>query len=177
MWIFKKLRRAFRKSNLTRFSRINSIKMYYFSTLHTTFPLDTFQSRLFQIINNCFLNNITRKYKFLVIGKQNTCFGGRHSDRPYIYSEAENVYAFDLVHVGFKLWSRLTEFYHRHSISYFFCIKANLLWICVEIWSLTLRYSKWKYQILQMYLRTCFLYSPCHTDKRILLNWKYMFHH
>ena len=39
---------------------------------------------------NCFLNkNGTRKYKFLVIGKQDTYFVRHHSDSPYKYSEAD----------------------------------------------------------------------------------------
>ena len=47
-------------------------------------------SRLFQIIDNCFLNkNGTRKYKFLVIGKQDTYFVRHHSDSPYKYSETD----------------------------------------------------------------------------------------
>jgi hypothetical protein len=46
--------------------------------------------RLFQIIENCFLNkNSTRKYKFLVIGKQDTYFVRLHSDSLYKYSEAD----------------------------------------------------------------------------------------
>ena len=37
--------------------------------------------RLFQIIDNCFLNkNGTRKYKFLVIGKQDTYFVRHQAD-------------------------------------------------------------------------------------------------
>ena len=42
------------------------------------------KSRLFQVIDNCFLNkNGTRKYKFLVTGKQDTYFVRHHSDIPY----------------------------------------------------------------------------------------------
>ena len=54
------------------------------------FPHDKLKSRLFQIIDNCFLNkNGTRKYKFLVVGKQDTYFVRNHSDCPRKYSEAD----------------------------------------------------------------------------------------
>jgi hypothetical protein len=35
------------------------------------------------------ISYITRKYKFLVIGKQDTYFVIHHSDSPYKYSEAD----------------------------------------------------------------------------------------
>ena len=58
---------------------------------YTTFPHYKSKGRLFfQIIDNCFLNkNGTRKYKFLVIGKQDTYFVRHHSDSPYKYSETD----------------------------------------------------------------------------------------
>ena len=71
-------------------SKIDSIKTYDFSTLYTTIPHNKLKSRLFQIIDNCFLNkNDTRKYKFLVIWKQDTYFVRHYSDSPYKYSEAD----------------------------------------------------------------------------------------
>ena len=61
-----------------------------FSTLYTTIPHDKLKSRLFQVINDCFLNkNGTRKYKFLVIGKQDTYFVRNHSDCSHKYSEVD----------------------------------------------------------------------------------------
>jgi hypothetical protein len=72
------------------FSKIDSIKTYDFSTLYTTIPHNKLKSRPFQIIDNRFLNkNGTRKYKFLVNGKQHTYFARHHSDSPYKYSEAD----------------------------------------------------------------------------------------
>jgi hypothetical protein len=72
------------------FSKIHSIKTYDFSTLYTTILHNKLKSRLFQIIDNCFLSkNGTRKYKFLVIGKQDTYFVRHHSDSPYKYTEAD----------------------------------------------------------------------------------------
>jgi hypothetical protein len=72
------------------FSKIHSIKTYDFSTLSTTIPHNKLKCKIFHIIDNCFLNKTgTRKYKFLVIGKQDTYFVRRHSDSPYKYSEAD----------------------------------------------------------------------------------------
>jgi hypothetical protein len=71
------------------FSKIDSFKMYDFSTLYTTIPYNKLKFLLFQIINSCFLNkNGTQKYKCLVIEKQDTYFVRHHSDSPYKYSEA-----------------------------------------------------------------------------------------
>ena len=66
------------------------MKTYDFSTLYTTIPHDKLKSRLFQIHDNCFLNkNGTQKYKFLVIGKQDTYFVRNHSDCSHKYSEVD----------------------------------------------------------------------------------------
>ena len=55
------------------------------------FPHNKLKSRLFQTIENSFLNkNGIQKYKFLVIGKQNIYFVRHHSDSPYEDSE-ENI--------------------------------------------------------------------------------------
>ena len=55
------------------------------------FPHNKLKSRLFQTIENSFLNkNGTEKYKFLVIGKQDIYFVRHHSDSPYKDSE-ENI--------------------------------------------------------------------------------------
>jgi hypothetical protein len=65
------------------FSKIDSIKTYDFSTLYTTIPHNKLKFQLFQIIDNCFVNkNGTWKYKFLMIGKQDTYFVRHHSGSP-----------------------------------------------------------------------------------------------
>jgi hypothetical protein len=52
--------------------------------------MNKLKSKFFQIIDNYFLNkNGTRRYKFLVIGYQDTHFVRHHSDSPYKYSEAD----------------------------------------------------------------------------------------
>ena len=74
------------------FKKIDSIKTYYFFTLYKTIPHNKLKSRLFQIIDNWgfFLTkNGTRKYKFLVIGKEGTYFVRHHSDSLYKYFEAD----------------------------------------------------------------------------------------
>jgi hypothetical protein len=73
------------------------------------------KSRLFQIIYNCFLNKSgTRKYKFLLIGKQDTYFVRHQSDRPYKYSEADikSMFGFlvDNIYVAF------TDQVFQHSV-------------------------------------------------------------
>jgi hypothetical protein len=91
MWILKNSKELFKNLKSHDFSKIDSIKAYHdFSTLYTIIPHNKLKSRLFQIIDNCFLNkNGTRKYKFLVIVKQDTYFVRHHSDSPYKYSEAD----------------------------------------------------------------------------------------
>ena len=86
----KTLKSLQKTSSHESYSKIDCIKTYDFSTLYTTIPHDKLKSRLFQIIDNCFLNkNGTRKYKFLVIGKQDTYFVRNHSDCPHKYSEVD----------------------------------------------------------------------------------------
>jgi hypothetical protein len=71
-------------------SKTDSIKTYDFSTIHTTIPHNKLKPRLLQIIDNSFLNkNGTRKYRFVVIGKQDTYFVRHNSDSPYKYSEVD----------------------------------------------------------------------------------------
>jgi hypothetical protein len=67
------------------------IKTYdFFTLMYTTIPHNKLKSKLFQIIDDCFLNkNGTQRYKFLVIGKQYTYFVRHHSDSPYKYTEAD----------------------------------------------------------------------------------------
>ena len=90
MWILKNSKELLENlKSRDFFSKIDS-KIYDLSTLYTTIPHNKLKSGLFQIIDNCFLNkNGTRKYKFLVIGKQDTYFVRHHSDSPYKYSEAD----------------------------------------------------------------------------------------
>ena len=66
MWILKNSKELLDNLKSREFSKIDCIKTYDFSTLYTTIPHDKLKSRLFEIIDNCFLNkNGTRKYEFL----------------------------------------------------------------------------------------------------------------
>jgi hypothetical protein len=55
MWILKNSEELLENLKSRDFSKIDSIKTYDFSTLYTTIPHKKFKSRLFQIIDNCFL--------------------------------------------------------------------------------------------------------------------------
>jgi hypothetical protein len=84
MWILKKSKELSEHFTYCVFSKTDNIKRYDLSTLYTTIPHNKLKARLFQIIDNSFLNkNYTRKYNFLVIGKQDTYFVRHHSDSPY----------------------------------------------------------------------------------------------
>jgi hypothetical protein len=56
MWILKNSKELLENSKSHDFSKIDSIKTYDFPTLYTTIPHNKLKSRLFQIIDNCFLN-------------------------------------------------------------------------------------------------------------------------
>jgi hypothetical protein len=86
MWILKNSKELLENLKSHDFSKIDITKTYDFPTLYTI-PHNKLKYRLFQIIDN-FLNK-TRKYKCLVIGKQDTYFVRHHSDSPYKYSEAD----------------------------------------------------------------------------------------
>jgi hypothetical protein len=90
MWIPKNAKELLENLKSHEFSKIYSIKTYYFSTLYTTLPHNKLKTGLFQIIYNSFLNkHVTLKYKFLLIGNQDTYFVGYHSESPYKYSKAD----------------------------------------------------------------------------------------
>jgi hypothetical protein len=91
MWILKNCKELLENLKSHGFSKIGNIKTYDSFTLYTPILHDELKFRLFQIIDNCFLNrNGTRKNKFIMIGKQDTYFVRHHSDSPYknSYSEA-----------------------------------------------------------------------------------------
>jgi nitrate reductase beta subunit len=90
------------------FTKIDSIKTYYFATLYTTISHNKLKSRLLQIISISNKNdtqnklksrllqiisisnkNDTQKYKILVIWKQDTYFVRHHCDSPFKYSSAD----------------------------------------------------------------------------------------
>ena len=70
------------------FNNITSIKSFDFSTLYTTIPHDKLKSRLASIIRNSFMfKNGNRRYKYLVLGHEESYFVKEHSDSKHKYSE------------------------------------------------------------------------------------------
>ena len=62
------------------FNNITSIKSFDFSTLYTTIPHDKLKSRLASIIRNSFMfKNGNRRYKYLVLGHEESNFVKEHS--------------------------------------------------------------------------------------------------
>ena len=70
------------------FNRVTSIKSFDFSTLYTTIPHQKLKDRLTSIIRNAFIfKNGNRRYKYLVLGHEETYFVKEHSDSKSKYSE------------------------------------------------------------------------------------------
>ena len=70
------------------FNNITSIKSFDFSTLYTTIPHDKLKSRLACIIRNSFLLKYGNcRYKYLVLGNEESYFVKEHSDSKHKYSE------------------------------------------------------------------------------------------
>jgi hypothetical protein len=55
MWILKNSKELLENLKSRDFSKIDSIKTYYLSTLYITIPHNKLKSQLFQIISNSFL--------------------------------------------------------------------------------------------------------------------------
>ena len=70
------------------FNHVTSIKSFDFSTLYTTIPHQKLKKRLTSIIRNAFIfKNGNRRYKYLVLGHEETYFVKEHSDSKNKYSE------------------------------------------------------------------------------------------
>ena len=70
------------------FNHVTSIKSFDFSTLYTTIPHQKLKDRLTNIIRNAFIfKNGNRRYKYLVLGHEETYFVTEHSDSKSKYSE------------------------------------------------------------------------------------------
>ena len=70
------------------FNHITSIKSFDFSTLYTTIPHHKLKDRLTSIIRNAFIfKNGNRRYKYLVLGHEETYFVKENSDSKNKYSE------------------------------------------------------------------------------------------
>ena len=70
------------------FNHVTNIKTFDFSTLYTTIPHQKLKDRLTSIIRNAFIfKNGNRRYKYLVLGHEETYFVKEHSDSKSKYSE------------------------------------------------------------------------------------------
>ena len=88
MWILKNSKELLEHLKFPTFNRVTSIKSFDFSTLYTTIPHQKLKDRLTSIIRNAFIfKNGNRRYKYLVLGHEETYFVKEHSDSKSKYSE------------------------------------------------------------------------------------------
>ena len=88
MWILKNSKELLEHLKSPTFNRVTSIKSFDFSTLYTTIPHQKLKERLTSIIRNAFIfKNGNRRYKYLVLGHEETYFVKEHSDSKSKYSE------------------------------------------------------------------------------------------
>ena len=88
MWILKNSKELLEHLKSPAFNHVTSIKSFDFSTLYTTIPHQKLKERLTSIIRNAFIfKNGNRRYKYLVLGHEETYFVKEHSDSKSKYSE------------------------------------------------------------------------------------------
>ena len=90
MWILKNSKELLEHLKSPAFNHVTSIKSFDFSTLYTTIPHQKLKERLASIIRNAFIyKNGNRRYKYLVLGHEETYFVKEHSDSKNKYSEED----------------------------------------------------------------------------------------
>ena len=90
MWIRKNSKEFLEHLKSPTFNHVTSIKSFDFSTLYTTIPNQKLKDRLTSIIRNSFIfKNGNRRYKYLVLGHEETYFMEEHSDSNNKYSEED----------------------------------------------------------------------------------------
>ena len=88
MWILKNSKELLEHLESPDFKHITSIKSFDFSTLYTTIPHQNLKNRLTSIIQNSFVyKNGNRRYKYLVLGHEETYFVKERSDSKCKYTE------------------------------------------------------------------------------------------
>ena len=88
MWILKNSKELLEHLKSPTFNHVTSIKSFDFSTLYTTIPHQKLKDRLTSIIRNAFIfKNGNRRYKYLVLGHEESYFVKEHSDSKSKYSE------------------------------------------------------------------------------------------
>ena len=86
MWILKNSNELLEHLKSPTFNHVN--KSFDFSTLYTTIPHQKLKERLTSIIRNAFIfKNGNRRYKYLVLGHEETYFVNEHSDSKNKYSQ------------------------------------------------------------------------------------------
>ena len=92
MWILKNSKDLLQYLKCPSLKQVHSIQTFDFSTLYTTIPHLKLKSRLKDIIKQCFLHkNGNRKYKYLVLGHNETYFVKHHTDSNMKYNEDDIV--------------------------------------------------------------------------------------
>ena len=87
IWILKNSKELLEHLKPPTFNHVTSIKSYDCSTLYTTIPHQKLKDRLTSIIQNAFIfKNGNRRYKYLVLGHEETYFVKEHSDSKNKYS-------------------------------------------------------------------------------------------
>ena len=88
MLIIKNSKELLEHLKSPNFNHVTSIKSFDFSTLYTTIPHQKLKDRLTSIIRNAFIfKNGNRRYKYLVLGHEETYFVKEHFDSKNKYSE------------------------------------------------------------------------------------------
>ena len=89
MWILKNSNELLEHLKSPAFNHVTSIKSFDFSTLYTTIPHQKLKGKTHQyLIRNAFIfKNGNRRYKYLVLGHEETYFVKEHSDSKNKYSE------------------------------------------------------------------------------------------
>ena len=88
MWILKNSKELLEHLQSQNYNNITNIKPFDFSTLYTTISHDKLKSRLASIIRKSFMfKNGKCRYKYLVLGHEESYFVKEHSDSKHKYSE------------------------------------------------------------------------------------------
>ena len=88
MWILKNSKELLEHLKSPTFNHVTSIKSFDLSTLYTTIPHQKLKDRLTSITRNAFIfKNGNRRYKYLVLGHEETYFVKEHSDSTNKFSE------------------------------------------------------------------------------------------
>ena len=92
MWVLKNSKELLKHLKSPTFNHITSIKSIDFFTLYTTIPHQRLKDRLTSIIRNAFFfRNGNQRYKYLVLGHEETYFVKEHSDSKNKYSEDDTI--------------------------------------------------------------------------------------